>query len=311
MKVASEKGFALITCLLVSLIIITVAISFSVRVKQRLNLAQRVEDRVMAEMMAWSACQELIFVLSTNLFSPDGLQLVPSTEKPQSFRPGAQKEGLFINFYGEDVQWNEDVTIRVRDTSGMISLIAGDPSLLSKLVQSETSSPENANKVVDGLLDWEDEDDFKHLNGAEKWQYKVKNAGYEPRNFFCQTVDELALVQGMEPNLFARIRPHLNYCGTGNFNYLTASAELLRALFSPNDDLTNRILDLRKKQLLSADLFREVTAMSRTEEVILFPSSRLEITVNAKHGEAASHLNVIYNRRETRRNPYQVELWNG
>jgi general secretion pathway protein K len=50
--------------------------------------------------------------------------------------------------------------------------------------------------LVDCLMDWVDDNEFTHLNGAESDYYKTLNPPYQSKNAPFDTVDELMLVKG-------------------------------------------------------------------------------------------------------------------
>jgi general secretion pathway protein K len=258
----------------------------------------------------WSAYQEVLFALTTALTTPELIEPPARKKDPRDkFTLSLQESRVFLNLYGEPVSWEEDVTVSLQDTNGMVSLISEDPGPLRKLLEYNRLESATVNTIIDSLADWQDDDDFKHLNGAEKWQYKEANAPYEPRNFYCQYLDEMLLVQGMSPEIYDRLKPALTYLGTGGVNYMNASANTLRALLHPQADIAERLIEFRQKGLLTQGLFQDISGIGGSDELGLISASRIEITLEGKHGHAHSRIKMIYNKRETQKAPFQVELW--
>jgi general secretion pathway protein K len=86
-------------------------------------------------------------------------------------------------------------------------------------------------RLVDAIADWKDEDDLRRLNGAERDDYRRAGLPWVPRNGPFEAVEELRLVVGMTPALYARALPLVTiYSQNARVNPATASAEVLQAL---------------------------------------------------------------------------------
>ena len=331
----SESGFALITCMLISLILITIGMSFTYRARQKLQVAQQLKDRLQADLRTWSAYQQVLYELSTSVFFQSGAQTGPLDKNYSAAHPalealapggvvssGPTSSGLTpsglglvqpnkppVNFYGEKVAWGEGVTVALKDTAGMVPLIGGDESLLRKLLEYHKVAPAQIERILDSLEDWQDSDELKRLNGAESWQYKMMNAGYMPRNSFCQTLDELLLVWGMTPEILNALRPDLTFFGGATFNLMNASPTLLRAFYYPNTALADTLLEARSKGILTDDFSGTAAASGVEGDFSSWPSTRTQISVEGKYGGSTSRMTVLCNRTETLKAPFQVELW--
>ena len=91
-------------------------------------------------------------------------------------------------------------TFRVTDESGKIDINALTDKtgiLLNNLLRNFGSSEEEANTIVDSILDWKDTDDAHRLHGAENNYYMSLPAPYRARNAGFETLEELILVKGM------------------------------------------------------------------------------------------------------------------
>jgi general secretion pathway protein K len=106
-------------------------------------------------------------------------------------------------YYNADL---EDGSYRVRiiDESGKISLNGMTDSsgiILKNLLINQGVSTENADIIVDSILDWKDEDDLHRLNGAENDYYMSLPKPYKAKNADFETLDELILVRGITPQI--------------------------------------------------------------------------------------------------------------
>ena len=127
------------------------------------------------------------------------------------------------------------VRIAVQDETGRIDLNAASGALIRQLLMGEGVTPEDASRLADNIVDWRSTTGLQSLNGATGADYQAAGLSYRPRHGPFQTVDELKLVLGMTPALFARIRPALTvYSKRAMFDSSVAPREALLALY-PND----------------------------------------------------------------------------
>ncbi len=66
---------------------------------------------------------------------------------------------------------------------------------------------ETHDALVDCLIDWVDQDELTHLNGAESDYYQTLEPPYQAKNGPLDTVDELALIKGFEEPVPETDRP--------------------------------------------------------------------------------------------------------
>ncbi len=127
------------------------------------------------------------------------------------------------------------IRVSIQDELGKIDLNAGDPSLLLGLLRSAGLGADEAASLADKILDWREVGDAHRLNGAKEPAYRAAGYVYGPRNGPFQSIDELKLVMGMTPELFARFAPAITiYSGRPLIDPQTAPREALLAL--PNMD---------------------------------------------------------------------------
>lgn len=104
-----------------------------------------------------------------------------------------------------------------------------------------------AETITDSILDWLDDDDLHHLNGAEKDYYATLPDPYEPRNGPFESIEELTLVKGITPQRFELLRDYLTIYGPGKININFASKEVLLYVPSITEEVADAIIQYRKK----------------------------------------------------------------
>jgi len=145
----------------------------------------------------------------------------------------------------------EDITVRIFDLSSKLNISRLSQQQMQQLFghilgENDKQIPE----LVDAWLDWIDQDELKHLNGAEKAYYKKHNLGYEPRNGPLVTVEELRLIKGLD-EVFKDIdleSVFTLYGGRAAVNPNTATREVLMMIPGIDEKSVSNILQARKTQ---------------------------------------------------------------
>lgn len=147
-------------------------------------------------------------------------------------------------------------TVRLSDETGKISLNGlTDASgiILKNLLVRQGTAPEEADIVVDSILDWKDGDDLHRLHGAETDYYRSLAKPYGARNADFETLEELILVRGVTPEMLygtdrRRGLVHLLtvHDKSGRINLQTAPREVLEALPGMDAETLERTLDFRR-----------------------------------------------------------------
>lgn len=105
-----------------------------------------------------------------------------------------------------------------------------------------------AETITASILDWLDEDDLHHINGAEKDYYLTLPEPYEAKNGPFESIEELTLVKGITPQIFELLRDHLTIYGSGKININFASKEVLLYVPEITQEIAEAIIQFRKKQ---------------------------------------------------------------
>ncbi len=119
------------------------------------------------------------------------------------------------------------VRIAIQDETGRIDLNAASRDQLRRYFAVTGAGDPDA--LADRVIDWRSPKGTASLNGASADDYG--KAGVQPRRAPLQSVDELDLVPGMTPELFARLAPGLTvYSHSADFNVSTAPQAVLETI---------------------------------------------------------------------------------
>lgn len=213
----AQQGVALIIVMWVVTLLTIVAASFIHTMRTDVNIVANSVTRVQAEALADGALQRALYELY----------------KPQNIEGRWNTDGSSREWRYRDIT----ITITMQDETGKIDLNRANEQLLRGLFISQGLSTDDALKMVDTIADWRDADSNKRLRGAEAADYTAAGLTYGPANQLFQSVEELKLVLGMTPELYARVAPLVTvYSSQPGINEQIATRDVLRALTNVNDE---------------------------------------------------------------------------
>ena len=124
-----------------------------------------------------------------------------------------------------------EVSIAVRDATGLIDLNAASADLLAAAFAATGSDEGWRQEIVDAILDWRDSDNLRHLNGAEDDDYRAASLDWTARDGAFASVDELRYVLGMRQEIFDKLAPFLTvHSARPGLNLEYAPPFLIKAL---------------------------------------------------------------------------------
>lgn len=236
-NINSEKGIALITVLLVTAVLVTVAVNFAFKIYISTARAGNFKDSLRAGLIAENgvdlarkAVEELL-KRDPNLVMRDGALTL------------ARSVG------------DTAVEVRVSDEKGKLSLrliyqngVSND--LIKEPYARLVKGLRLEDSIVDTLSDWVDPDELPRSSGAESHDYYRRlPKKYSSKNTYPDTLDELLLIKGYTPEVFGKIKRFVSpYNMDGLVNINTAEKEALMALADGIDDeLAGRLIEYRDK----------------------------------------------------------------
>ncbi len=240
----SSRGIALLIILWVTTILTVMVFSFSVMTRAEsygaITFKEQTEKKLLAEAGTERGITEIIYrsVNRNQTAALEGMEAWKTDGTAHAFDMG-----------------RGGCVVRIVDESGKISLNGLTDSsgiILKNLLISQGTSRENADVIVDSILDWKDADDLHRLGGAETDYYLSLENPYKARNADFESIEELILVRGVTPEILygpdgaKGIFPFLTIYGkTGQININAAPKEVLAALPGIDAAMVERIVAFR------------------------------------------------------------------
>jgi general secretion pathway protein K len=210
--IKNKNGVALILVLTIVMLLTTVIFSINYRVRKSLNLSIATKKQTSLYHMADSGIDLGIWMLLKDAKNSD-------PDSVDSVHDDWAKETI-VNQYAKDLVFEQgNVKVYITDEMGKIkvnALIKQYPgstvdedqkkiweNVLDFLISSDKSEDiSDSESIIDGMIDWLDQNDLSSANGAETDYYESKKNPYKAKNGPLKTVEELNLIKGMNQNLF-------------------------------------------------------------------------------------------------------------
>ncbi len=195
-----------------------------------LSLTDRLSQQLQASYVASAAAQRAFAVIDGDQTSSyDGM-----TDE------WANRAGLFESQPFDGGQFTISYQSAGQSSSTIFGLIDEErklninlmpPDVLQAFFELQGGLKEDAARdLSQAIIDWRDADHEKQPYGAESFYYLGRSPSYECKDAPFESVEELLLVRGMTPDLFAQVSPWLTVYGSGQVNLNTAGEPVLRAL---------------------------------------------------------------------------------
>jgi general secretion pathway protein K len=240
----SESGIALLIVLWVVVLLLTIALSFSVMARTEifatLTLKEQLENKYLAEAGLQRAIVELFYrTANRNSQAMSAEDQIVRTDG--TLYVGELKNGFYkFNITDESGRININT---LSDLSGIVL----DNLLVNMGIEKET-----ADTIVDSILDWKSPTGLHRLHGADNSYYLSLPNPYKMKNAKFDTLEELLLVKGVTPDILygngerpGLIRFLTIYGESGNININAAAPEVLRAIPFISADGVEKIIAVR------------------------------------------------------------------
>ena len=102
-----------------------------------------------------------------------------------------------------------NLTLRLSDERQKINPNTASDALLAALFEAAGVERPLARRLGSSVADWVDRDSETRPLGAEHEQYAKAGRSYAPPNLPFESLDELQLVLGLTPQVYALVRPYL------------------------------------------------------------------------------------------------------
>jgi type II secretory pathway component PulK len=300
----SQQGSALIIVLVLMMVAMSLALYTVSLSRDMVTTSRQLADKLQSRLDSSSALEKVIYIGTTSRFSSWNI------ENSNANRDFPARLNLRNNAFMVGTS-----QVRLQDSAGRIGLFSPDIYIIKGMLRNVGIKPGVAETAMDSLLDWVDEDDLKHLNGAESYYYRAEmDRKYRPRNDrFVQAVDELALVKGWRGAVFDALRDEILPTFSGALNLSTSDAALLSGVLDISPEAAGQLVKIRDKNgLISrADIMAYApNALTNMDEYITnFPSLTVAVDVRTTIGESGDMQRAIVNFKQRKDRPYTIETF--
>ncbi|HFD11387.1 MAG TPA: general secretion pathway protein GspK [Crenotrichaceae bacterium] len=287
---SQQAGVAMVLVLALTALLTIMAGSYTLSMRRELDLARNIRDQAQALALAESGIQYAQMMLLVNdqqkRWRGDG------TEYQRQYGGGEFK-------------------VKIIEETGKININKAESPLLKGLLESTGLEEEQADEIVDAILDWRDNDEFARLHGAEKSEYESEGLPYQPRNDSFQTIEELQLVLGINPVVFSELERLVTiYNDKAGIDPTKASREVLLAIPGVEPETIDSYLADRRKAAednLPAPAFpvtSEIPFEQQTDNVYSIESQGILTT-----GAMATVFTTIQTSTGKARGPFSTLSW--
>jgi general secretion pathway protein K len=238
----TEKGIALLIVLWVLTILMVIVLSFAVmaRTETYSTLAFKggIEKKFIAEAGLERGIMELFYreMYKDQTVELEGREVWKTDGTPYEGRIG---DGYY--------------TVKITDESGKVDINTASDVVLKNLLINAGVKAEEADIIVDSIMDWKDPDDLHRLNGAESDYYMSLPNPYRAKDAPFDTIEELLLVKGMTPEILygsGENRGIIDFLTihskSESININAAPKEVLMAIPGMTPEFADSIIEYRK-----------------------------------------------------------------
>jgi type II secretory pathway component PulK len=253
----TNHGYVLIFSLWAIVIFGFIAVSFTrntgIAIKTELTFTERVKNIYAARGACIYATQKLLLSKKQEKVTKSGKIRKPKKKRDTESRGKNKSSGSWEPSNSPySIQIGErDCEVLISDESGKINVNKITDDTRANFVKFLTACKLEelvAETITDSILDWLDEDDLHHINGAEKDYYATLPEPYEPANGPFESLEELTLVKGVTPQIFELLRDRLTIYGSGKININFASKEVLLYVPEMTQEIADAIVQFREKK---------------------------------------------------------------
>lgn len=227
-----QRGIALIIVLWTTVLLTVIAGGFAFSMRSEALATQNTVSVAAARWLANGAVERAVYELA-----------IPRQAVDEAWQPDGRVHA-----------WQEGealIEVAAVDEGAYIDLnVANDELLKGLFIKVGGLDEMAAAQIVDAVDDWRDEDDLKRIHGAEAGDYKGAGLPYGPANAPFEAVEELGMVLGVTPALYARVAPFLTvHSRQSGANPRTAPREVLLSFPNVTEAMVDEYLARRQEAL--------------------------------------------------------------
>ena len=220
----SREGFALMAALWLVVLVGATGYALSVRSRSgRLAVANTL-DAAKASAAVDAAVETIHASLAFRLALPARVAGRQGREAPDPWTELQRMGGDTLPL------GDERATSRVYDAGSRLQLNKASEDDVRRLLSALPLDAGIADRLAQRILDWRDADDNRRARGAEREDYLLAGARTLPANSDFVSVNDLREVEGVTPELLARLAPLLTIRGSGQINVNSAPRAVIASL---------------------------------------------------------------------------------
>jgi general secretion pathway protein K len=232
----NERGFALLSVLLVLALLAVVVTEFSMSARLESSMIRSYRDGVLATYLAEAAVQQAL----REILGP-GTVVALDDDGSLTFYRAPDAGAVLIKLSRLPRQrvplGAGEFSYRISDEEARVNVNTASPDRIDRLLSTVGLDKQSRDIVSDSLQDWKDADDLHRINGAESEDYYLKlPVPYRARNGALQDTAELLQIRGVTRDLYHGLQGHaglvdlVTVVGRDTVNMNTAPAPVLTAL---------------------------------------------------------------------------------
>jgi general secretion pathway protein K len=198
-------GMAVILVIWIVVILMAMVGEFTYSMRTEINIARNFKEEEEAYQLALAGIERAkLELLSANdlrgiHYNEDNVLILSPDDEAPPDRKGELGRGSFA--------------YTITDEDGKLNINGATQEQLKSVFLESGVAAEDADTIVDSILDWIDANDLHRLNGAEEDYYRSLDRPYSCKDGRFETIEELLLVKGMTPEIFYGSRAVKNTSG--------------------------------------------------------------------------------------------------
>jgi general secretion pathway protein K len=232
----NERGFALLSVMLVLALLAVVVSEFAISTRLESSMIRSYKEGVVAAHLAEAGVQQAL----REILGPGTVVALDEDGTVSFYRTvdGASAPVKMSRLPRQQVALGAgEFSYRISDEESRISINTSPPDRIERLLTAVGLDQQSRDIVNDSLQDWKDADDLHRTNGAESEDFYLKKpVPYRARNGLLQDTEELLQIRGVTRDLYRGVegRPGLadlvTVVSRDTVNINTAPVPVLTAL---------------------------------------------------------------------------------
>lgn len=252
MHIRCHQGSVLILTLWAVTFLTIFSVNIGLKVRQRVTLISRVENRSQLHLLAQAGVKKSIAVLRRDL--EQHAQIYTSLGKSRRHNNMDDFKDIHIdlgtvNVYyrtGDQDDQNKLVHYGFLDEESKININRADRKTLQNLMLLTVAKEEDQAAVLaEAIIEWREFGQTQVEGFNSEGYYATLEFPYEIKDFEFEVIEELMLVRGFTPEIFNRLVPFITIYGDGLVNINTAPRIVLMALGLPGE-VADKMISVRK-----------------------------------------------------------------